>query len=124
MTKHSKYENERRSRRDGRVKEIEAAWLGSLPARSRKAFAADVEAAARLAPRSGPRPNMAPGTAPAPAASRPRAAPLQGGAHSAAPATDGGSRSDGSRATRQQRSPNVPALDVTRAPSLVPTPSW
>ena len=48
-----------------RVKEIEAAWLGSLPADRSKAFVAAVEVA-RSRPPAEPRANMAPGTQPHP----------------------------------------------------------
>jgi hypothetical protein len=39
VTKHSRQERTRRQLETERVKEIEAAWLGSLPAADRKAFA-------------------------------------------------------------------------------------
>jgi hypothetical protein len=65
MTKHSKWENERRAAETVRVKEIESAWLASLPAERSKAFVAAVEAA-RSRPPTPPRENMAPGTAPRP----------------------------------------------------------
>jgi len=65
MTKHSKWENERRKAETVRVKEIESAWLASLPAERSKAFVAAVEAA-RNRPAAEPRPNMPPGTLPRP----------------------------------------------------------
>jgi hypothetical protein len=65
MTKHSKWENERRKAETVRVKEIESAWLASLPAERSKAFVAAVEAA-RNRPAPEPRPNMPPGTLPRP----------------------------------------------------------
>jgi hypothetical protein len=65
VTKRSKYEQEQRKLQTVRVKEIEAAWLGSLPADRAKAFAAAVEVA-RNRPPAGPPPNMAPGTRPNP----------------------------------------------------------
>ena len=65
MTKHSKWENERRAAETVRVKEIESAWLASLPADRSKAFVAAVEAA-RSRPPAEPRPNMPPGTQPRP----------------------------------------------------------
>ena len=65
MTKHSKWENERRAAETVRVKEIESAWLASLPAERSKAFVAAVEAA-RSRPPAEPRPNMPPGTQPRP----------------------------------------------------------
>lgn len=65
MTKHSKRERERRTEETERVRQIEAAWMGSLPAATAKAFAADVEAARARGPE--PRPaDMAPGTLPRP----------------------------------------------------------
>lgn len=65
MTKHSKHENEQRKAQTARMKEIEAAWMGSLPADKAKAFVASVEAA-RNRPPAAPPPNMAPGTRPNP----------------------------------------------------------
>ena len=65
MTKHSKWENARRAAETVRVKEIESAWLASLPADRSKAFVAAVEAA-RSRPAPEPRPNMAPGNQPRP----------------------------------------------------------
>lgn len=65
MTKRSKYEQEQRKLQTVRVKEIEAAWLGSLPADRAKAFVAAVDVA-RNRPPSPPRENMAPGTRPNP----------------------------------------------------------
>ena len=65
MTKHSKRERERRAEETERVKQIEAAWMGSLPAAASKAFTLQVEAARARGPE--PRqPDMAPGTAPRP----------------------------------------------------------
>ena len=65
MTKRSKFEQARRAEQTARVKEIEAAWLGSLPADRAKAFVAAVEVA-RNRPPAGPPVNMAPGTRPNP----------------------------------------------------------
>jgi hypothetical protein len=65
VTKRSKYEQEQRKLQTVRVKEIEAAWLGSLPADRAKAFTAAVEAA-RNRPPAAPPENMAPGTRPNP----------------------------------------------------------
>jgi hypothetical protein len=65
VTKRSKYEQEQRKLQTVRVKEIEAAWLGSLPADRAKAFAAAVEVA-RNRPPDGPPVNMPPGTRPNP----------------------------------------------------------
>jgi len=65
MAKHSKFENARRAAETTRVKEIEAAWLGSLPPDTAKAFATAVQAARARPPAEPPAP-MAPGTAPRP----------------------------------------------------------
>jgi hypothetical protein len=65
VTKRSKYEQEQRKLQTVRVKEIEAAWLGSLPADRAKAFVAAVEVA-RNRPPDGPPVNMPPGTRPNP----------------------------------------------------------
>ena len=60
MARHSKHERERRSAETERVKQIEAAWLGSLPSAAAKAFAKSVAAARARAPQEK-RPDMAPG---------------------------------------------------------------
>jgi hypothetical protein len=65
VARHSKHERERRSTETERVKQIEAAWLGSLPSATAKAFAESV-AAARARPPQEKRPDMAPGTLPRP----------------------------------------------------------
>jgi len=65
MTKHSKRERERRAEESERVRQIEAAWVGSIPPATAKAFALDVEAARARGPEPR-RPDMAPGTAPRP----------------------------------------------------------
>jgi len=65
VTKHSRQERTRRQLETERVKEIEAAWLGSLPAADRKAFAESVEAARARGPLPPPA-DMAPGTRPNP----------------------------------------------------------
>ena len=65
MTKHSKHENERRAAETIRVREIEAAWMGSLSADRAKTFVASV-AAARARPPAERAPDMAPGTLPRP----------------------------------------------------------
>jgi len=65
MTKHSRRERERRSLETERVKEIESAWIKSVPADAAAAFAASVQAARERGPL--PRPaDMAPGTPPRP----------------------------------------------------------
>jgi len=65
MAKHSRREREQRAREAERVREIDAAWIGSLPAATLKEFTAAVEAARARGPR--PRqPDMAPGTRPQP----------------------------------------------------------
>ena len=65
MARHSKHERERRTAETERVKQIEAAWLGSLPSAAAKAFAESVAAARARAPQEK-RPDMAPGTLPRP----------------------------------------------------------
>ena len=65
MTKHSKRERQRRAAETERVKQIEAAWVGSVPPAVAKTFALEVAAARARGP-VGPRPNMAPGTRPNP----------------------------------------------------------
>jgi hypothetical protein len=65
MTKRSKFEAERRTAETARMREIEAAWMGSLPADTVKSFTSAVQAA-RSRPPAGPPPNMAPGTLPRP----------------------------------------------------------
>ena len=50
MTKRSKYEQAQRAAQTVRVKEIEAAWIGSLPADRAKAFVAAVEVARNRPP--------------------------------------------------------------------------
>jgi hypothetical protein len=65
MAKHSRAERERRSAETARIKEIEAAWLGSLPPDTAKAFTTAVEAARARPPQPPPAP-MAPGTPPRP----------------------------------------------------------
>jgi hypothetical protein len=65
MTKHSKYERAQRAAEAERVKQIEAAWFGSLPADTATAFVREVEAARARGPLPA-RPDMAPGTLPNP----------------------------------------------------------
>ena len=65
MTKHSSWERERRDQETIRVREIEAAWIGSVPPAIARAFAVDVEAARARGPEPR-RPDMAPGTRPNP----------------------------------------------------------
>jgi hypothetical protein len=65
VTKRSKFEQAKRAAETVRVREIEAAWIGSLPSDRAKAFVAAVEAA-RNRPPAGPPPNMPPGTRPNP----------------------------------------------------------
>jgi hypothetical protein len=65
MTKHSKRERQRRTEETERVRQIEAAWIGSIPAAVAKAFALGVEVARARGPEVR-RPDMAPGTAPRP----------------------------------------------------------
>jgi hypothetical protein len=65
MTKHSRRERERRTAESERVRQIETAWIGSIPPAQAKAFALEVEAARARGPEQR-RPDMAPGTAPRP----------------------------------------------------------
>jgi hypothetical protein len=65
MTKHSKHEREQRAAERERVREIEAAWTGSLPAAVAETFALDVQAARARPPAERPA-DMAPGTPPNP----------------------------------------------------------
>ncbi|MEW5991808.1 MAG: hypothetical protein AB1736_10765 [Chloroflexota bacterium] len=65
MTKHSRFERQRRADETVRVQEIERAWQGSIPAPIAAEFAATVKAARERAPWTPP-PDMAPGTAPRP----------------------------------------------------------
>jgi hypothetical protein len=65
MSKHSKFERERRTAQAERITEIERAWQGSIPAARAAEFAAGVRAAKERGPGVRP-PDMAPGTAPRP----------------------------------------------------------
>lgn len=65
MTKRSRREREQRERETERVREIEAAWVASIPPETARAFAVDVEAARSRGPEPR-RPDMAPGTLPRP----------------------------------------------------------
>jgi hypothetical protein len=65
MAKHSKHERERRAAESERVKEIESAWIKSMPAATASAFNNAVAAARARGPEEK-RPDMAPGTAPRP----------------------------------------------------------
>ena len=65
MTKRSKHENERRAADTARMKEIEAAWFGSLAPDRAKAFVESVAIARSRPPAERP-PDMAPGTRPNP----------------------------------------------------------
>jgi len=71
VPKHSKFENERRAAQTARLKEIEAAWMGSVPKPVAEAFTTAVMAA-RSRPPAEPPPNMAPGTRPNPPKHEPR----------------------------------------------------
>jgi hypothetical protein len=71
MAKHSKFETERRAAEAARLKEIETAWVGSVPKPVAEAFATAV-AAARARPPAPPPPDMAPGTKPNPPRFEPR----------------------------------------------------
>jgi hypothetical protein len=65
MTKHSKFERERRAAESQRVAEIERAWQDSIPAPVAAAFAESVRRAKERGPWERP-PDMAPGTLPRP----------------------------------------------------------
>jgi hypothetical protein len=65
MARHSRHEREQRAAETTRVKEIESAWLRSLPTAEAASFTAAVEAARARGPRE-PLPDMAPGTLPRP----------------------------------------------------------
>lgn len=65
MAKHSPFERARRAAETERMRQIEAAWMGSLPADVAKAFTRDVEAARARGPLP-PKADMAPGTPPNP----------------------------------------------------------
>ncbi len=65
MTKHSRYERERRATDVQRMKEVQSAWYASLPAATALAFSREVEAARARGPLP-PQPDMAPGTQPNP----------------------------------------------------------
>lgn len=65
MAKHSRQERERRAEENERVRQIEAAWMGSLPPATARAFEASVQAARARGPQQQPA-DMAPGTPPRP----------------------------------------------------------
>jgi hypothetical protein len=71
MAKHSQFENAKRAAETARMKEIEQAWMGSLPKAEAQAFA-DAVAAARARGPQPPPPNMPPGTKPNPPRHEPR----------------------------------------------------
>jgi len=64
MTKHSRFERDRRATETERVKEIERAWLASVPPAVLSAFSSAVQASREREPVA--RVDMAPGTAPRP----------------------------------------------------------
>src|SRR3954451_17939267 len=65
MAKHSKRERERRVAESERARQVEAAWMGTVPPAPAKAFTQAVEAARARGPQE-PQPDMAPGTPPRP----------------------------------------------------------
>ena len=65
MTKHSRPERDQRQLENQRLREIETAWLGSLPTATRTAYAEAVKNAHARGPLPRP-PEMAPGTRPNP----------------------------------------------------------
>jgi hypothetical protein len=71
MAKQSGFKADRRAAQATRMKEIEAAWRGSLSKADAQAFE-DAVAAARSRPPQGPPVNMPPGTRPNPPRVPPR----------------------------------------------------
>ncbi len=71
MTKRSTYESAQRAAENTRMKEIEAAWMGSLSKADAEAFARGV-AAAHARPPQGPPATQPPGTLPNPPKREPR----------------------------------------------------
>lgn len=65
MTKHSRPERVRRAAESERIREIESAWMRSVPPDAARQFAEDVAAARARGPLPPP-PDMAPGTKPRP----------------------------------------------------------
>src|SRR4051794_27848775 len=65
MTKHSPYERARRAAENERMKQVEAAWYGSLSSETARAFPREVEAA-HARGRVKPPPNQPRGTLPNP----------------------------------------------------------
>jgi len=65
MAKHKGFQADRRQEQAARMREIEAAWRGSLSKADAQAFETAV-AAARSRPPAGPPPNQPPGTIPNP----------------------------------------------------------
>jgi hypothetical protein len=65
MTKRSRSERERRAAETERTREIESAWMRSVPPAVAEAFARGVEIARARGPEPR-RPDMAPGTLPRP----------------------------------------------------------
>jgi hypothetical protein len=65
MTKHSRFERQRRAAEAERTAEIERAWRGSVPADVARSFDDRVRAAKERGPLPPP-PDQAPGTAPNP----------------------------------------------------------
>jgi hypothetical protein len=65
VTKHSRFEREKRARETERAFAIQAAWVDSVPREVAQAFTREVEAARARGPLPRP-PDMAPGTPPRP----------------------------------------------------------
>lgn len=65
MTKHSSFERAQRAAETDRMREVEAAWVASLPKATVDAFNAEVAAVRARGPLPK-QPDMAPGTAPNP----------------------------------------------------------
>ena len=105
MTKHARAERDRREAENVRIKEIEAAWMGSLTPAVAKAF---TDAVARVRARP-PQEPPAPDGARHPAASAPpgpRAAPEQGGASAVLARLQGLTAAGGAPASAQISAPD------------------
>ncbi len=105
MAKHSKAERERRTAQSARVAEIEAAWMGSVPTATAKAFTLSVEAARARGPSPADRTWR-------PARSRTRLARVASRAGQGRPASP--------RPPRLTRSATDPSAASGRAPSFEP----
>ena len=109
MAKHSKAERERRTAESARVAEIEAAWMGSVPTATAKAFT--LLGRGRPRPRSrAPPTDMAPGTLPNPPRPGREPKPVKEDRGPAAAATDAGPRARAAAVdVEPERPPGRPA---------------